>query len=183
MYIQKAVNHLREKNIILYPTDTIWGIGGDATSDIVADKIYHLKRRSENLPFIILVDSLEMLKQYIPTIPSQIKDLIQLVCPTTIIYPKSQNLASKVVAKDGSVGIRIVKTKFCRDLIHHFGKPIISTSANLSGQNSPLEYTDIDRRIIDRVDYIVPLFEWTSTKVPSRVVRINKSGKIEIIRH
>ncbi len=183
MYIPEAVQHLKKKNVILYPTDTIWGLGGDATSDIVADKIYHLKQRPKHLPFIILVDSIEMLQQYIQSVPIQIKDLITSVTPTTIIYPESKNLASKVVAENGSVGIRIIKTKFCRDLIHHFGKPIISTSANLSGQNSPKEYTNIDRSIIDKVDYIVPLFEWTGTKMPSKVVRVNKSGKIEIIRH
>ncbi|MCY3999082.1 MAG: L-threonylcarbamoyladenylate synthase [Flavobacteriaceae bacterium] len=183
MYIQEAVQHLKEKNVILYPTDTIWGLGGDATSDVVADKIYHLKQRPQNLPFIILVDSSEMLKNYVQSIPNQIQDLVTSMTPTTIIYPEAKNLASKVIAEDGSIGIRIIKTKFCRDLIHHFGKPIISTSANLTGQNSPKEYTDIDRGIIDKVDYIVPLFEWTGTKIPSKVVRVGRSGTIEILRH
>ncbi|MCY4298808.1 MAG: L-threonylcarbamoyladenylate synthase [Flavobacteriaceae bacterium] len=183
MYIQEAVQQLKQKNVILYPTDTVWGLGGDATSDVVADKIFHLKQRPKNLPFIILVDSLEMLQNYVQSIPIQIKDLMSSMTPTTIIYPESKNLASKVIGRDGSVGIRVIQTKFCRDLIRHFGKPIISTSANLSGQNSPKEYSDIDKNIIDKVDYIVPLFEWTGTKVPSKVVRVNISGTIEILRH
>ncbi|MCY4562072.1 MAG: L-threonylcarbamoyladenylate synthase [Flavobacteriaceae bacterium] len=183
MYIQKAVSYLREEKIILYPTDTIWGIGGDATSEKAAEKIFRLKRRKTNQSFIILVDSIQMLKRYVFEIPPMVNKLLEIPYPTTIIYPKSRCLAPNILGEDGSIGIRLIRHKFCNDLIREFGKPIISTSANISGEKSPVEFRDIRRKIQAGVDYIIPLYEWVGNKVPSRIIRITKSGEIETLRH
>lgn len=182
MYIQNSVNYLKNGKVILYPTDTIWGIGGDATNKKVIEKIYEIKMRPKNLSFIILVDSLAMLKNYVERIPETTHKILSSPIPTTIIFPKAKNLVSELLGKDNSIAIRVVKSRFCQDLIQTFGKPIISTSANISGMSTPLDFRDVGINILNKVDYVVPLPEWSGTKNPSRIIKVSVSGETQIIR-
>jgi len=179
--IETTVDALRQKKIILYPTDTVWGIGGDATDSKVVQKVYHLKQREDHKAMIILVASKEMLESYVDSIPNQAASFLEGDRPTTVIYPKGVGLAHNLMGEDSSIGIRIPKHHFCQELIKQFGKPIISTSANISGKPTPLSFESINTEILDGVDYIVPLREKTSTQ-PSRVVKIDSKGEIHILR-
>jgi len=179
--IETTVDALRQKKIILYPTDTVWGIGGDATDSKVVQKVYHLKQREDHKAMIILVASKEMLESYVDSIPNQAASFLEGDRPTTVIYPKGVGLAHNLMGEDYSIGIRIPKHPFCQELIKQFGKPIISTSANISGKPTPLSFESINTEILDGVDYIVPLREKTSTQ-PSRVVKIDSKGEIHILR-
>jgi L-threonylcarbamoyladenylate synthase len=179
--IETTVDALRQKKIILYPTDTVWGIGGDATDSKVVQKVYHLKQREDHKAMIILLASKEMLEFYVDSIPNQAASFLEGDRPTTVIYPKGVGLAHNLMGEDSSIGIRIPKHSFCQELIKQFGKPIISTSANISGKPTPLSFESINTEILDGVDYIVPLREKTSTQ-PSRVVKINSKGEIHILR-
>jgi len=179
--IETTVDALRQKKIILYPTDTVWGIGGDATDSKVVQKVYHLKQREDHKAMIILVASKEMLESYVDSIPNQAASFLEGDRPTTVIYPKGVGLAHNLMGEDSSIGIRIPKHPFCQELIKQFGKPIISTSANISGKPTPLSFESINPEILDGVDYIVPLREKTSTQ-PSRVVKIDSKGEIHILR-
>lgn len=179
--IETTVDALRKKKIILYPTDTVWGIGGDATDSKVVQKVYHLKQREDHKAMIILVASKEMLESYVDSIPNQAGSFLEGDRPTTVIYPKGVGLAHNLMGEDSSIGIRIPKHHFCQELIKQFGKPIISTSANISGKPTPLSFESINTEILDGVDYIVPLREKTSTQ-PSRVVKIDSKGEIHILR-
>src|SRR5271157_3173642 len=132
--IKKCVEVLKKDGTILYPTDTIWGIGCDATSQKAVEKIYHLKKRVESKSLIILLADMKEISNYVETIPEIARDLMKNVDrPLTIIYPNAKNLAKNVIAEDNSIAIRIVKNEFCKNLIRTFGKPIISSSANYSG--------------------------------------------------
>lgn len=179
--IETTVDALRQKKIILYPTDTVWGIGGDATDSKVVQKVYHLKQREDHKAMIILVASKEMLESYVDSIPNQAASFLEGDRPTTVIYPKGVGLAHNLMGEDSSIGIRIPKHPFCQELIKQFGKPIISTSANISGKPTPLSFESINTEILDGVDYIVPLRGKTSTQ-PSRVVKIDSKGEIHILR-
>ena len=179
--IETTVDALRQKKIILYPTDTVWGIGGDATDSKVVQKVYHLKQREDHKAMIILVASKEMLESYVDSIPDQAASFLEGDRPTTVIYPKGVGLAHNLMGEDSSIGIRIPKHPFCQELIKQFCKPIISTSAYISGKTTPLSFESFHTEILDGVDYIVPLREKTSTK-PSRVVKIDSKGEIHILR-
>lgn len=180
--IEETVAALRQKKLILYPTDTVWGIGGDATNAEVVKKIYNLKQREDYKALIVLVDSKKMLESYVESIPDQLLPFINSERPTTIIYPKGIGFAANLLGFDSSIGIRIPKQQFCQNLITLFGKPIISTSANLSGSKTPLSFTSIEDEILDGVDYIVPLKEEMISNHSSRVVKIDSKGEIQILR-
>ena len=182
--VKKCIFVLQSCGTILYPTDTIWGIGCDATNSIAVDKIYHLKQRLERKSLIILLDEPEKIWDYVTSIPEISWDLLKSVeTPLTIIYPEAKNLAENVIADDGSVAIRIVKNEFCRSLIRAFGKPIVSTSANISGENPPVGFRTVAREIIDGVDYVVneSLEEIHELKA-SRIIKLNQNGEFRIIR-
>jgi L-threonylcarbamoyladenylate synthase len=182
--IKKCIEVLRRGGTILYPTDTIWGIGCDATNRKAVDKVYQIKKRMETKSLIILLDTPEKLVHYVSSVPGIARDLIRNVdSPLTIIYPGGQNLAPNVIGEDNSIAIRIVNNPFCRSLISGFGKPIVSTSANISGAPTPLVFKNISRDILSQVDHVVSLFrdEFRSVK-PSRIIRINESGEFRIIR-
>ena len=179
--IETTVDALRQKKIILYPTDTVWGVGGDATDSKVVQKVYHLKQREDHKAMSILVASKEMLESYVESIPNQAASFLEGDRPTTVIYPKGVGLAHNLMGEDYSIGIRIPKHPFCQELIKQFGKPIISTSANISGKPTPLSFESIDTEILDGVDYIVPLREKSSNQ-PSRVIKIDSKGEIHILR-
>jgi L-threonylcarbamoyladenylate synthase len=182
--IKKCLEILKKGGTILYPTDTIWGIGCDATNKSAVDKIYRIKKRPENKNLIILVDDEEMLKSYIKSIPDIAWDLISnMDRPLTIIYPDAQNLPENLIGKDDSIAIRLVRNDFCRNLIHEFRKPIVSSSANISGENSPLIFKDIPKEILDSVDYVVNLYQDQIQKLrPSTIIKLFENCEFQIIR-
>lgn len=182
MVVEETVAALRENKVILYPTDTVWGIGGDATAPDVVKKIYTLKNREDHKALIVLVNSIEMLKSYVGVIPEKAFSYINCESPTTLIYPKGIGFASNLLGPDLSIGIRIPNDPFCKKLIASFGKPLISTSANISGSPTPESFADISTEILDGVDYIVPLRKETNSKKPSRVIKIDSKGEIHILR-
>lgn len=182
--IKESLNILRKGGIILYPTDTIWGLGCDPTNESAVNGIFKLKSREENKSLIILADGVSMIERYVNDIPEIVYELIDVSeTPLTIIYPDAKNLASGVGGDDGSVGIRICKDEFCSELISRFRKPIVSTSANFSGNPSPGNFSEIDKNLIDKVDYVVKYRQDDRSKNSvSPVIKINKDGSIKIIR-
>jgi L-threonylcarbamoyladenylate synthase len=182
--IRNSLKILKEGGVILYPTDTVWGLGCDATNNEAVEKIFRIKSRNDSRSLIILVDSEAMLERYVYDIPEIALDLIEVSeTPITIIYPKAKNLASSIPAEDGSVGIRVCKDKFCNELIGRFRKPIVSTSANMSGETSPSHFMEIPDKIIQAVDYTVEYKREDRQKHhPSPVIKVEHNGVIKIIR-
>jgi len=182
--VNKAFEVLKNGGLILYPTDTIWGIGCDATNKEAVEKIFKLKGRSEEKSLIVLIDSPNKLPSYVNEIPEVAYDLIEYAeNPMTIIYSNAKNLAKNAIANDGSIGIRIVKHTFCEQLLQRFRKPIISTSANLSGQPSPSCFNEISEEIKEGVDYVVNLEQDdTSIKKASIIMKLEPGGLFSFIR-
>jgi L-threonylcarbamoyladenylate synthase len=182
--IKKCVEVLEKGGTILYPTDTIWGIGCDATSEKAVKKIYHLKKRVESKSLIILLADIKEISKYMKTFPDIARDLMKNVeRPLTIIYPNAQKLAKNVIAEDNSIAIRIVKNEFCKSLIRAFGKPIVSSSANISGEPAPMVFKFISKEILDHVDYVVTLYQDVLQEVkPSRIIKLKENGEFHIIR-
>ena len=182
--INKAIETLRKGGIILYPTDTIWGIGCDATNPAAVEKIYRLKQRAESKAMLVLMSSVAELERYVEEVPEIAYDLIDVaVRPLTVIYDNAVGLADNLVAKDGSIGIRITQEAFSSQLCRRFRKPIVSTSANISGTPSPINFQDISREIIDAVDYVVNFRRDENIETqPSSVIKLSASGVIKIIR-
>lgn len=181
--IYKTIQILKESRIILYPTDTVWGIGCDATNEEAVKKIFNIKQRDESKSLIILVDSLEMLKQYVDEIPDTINEVLKkFYKPTTVIYNSPKELAKNVIARDNTVAVRIVQDKFCQKLIQQFGKPIVSTSANMSSKPTPKSFKEIEPSILDAVDYVVNLHQNKTPNTSSAIVKINEKGQVEVIR-
>jgi L-threonylcarbamoyladenylate synthase len=181
--VKNTVDFLKEGKTILYPTDTVWGIGCDATSFDAVKKIYKLKKREESKSLIILVDSVKMLMEYISNIPEEVILLLKSVKkPTTIIYNNPKNLASNVIAKDNTIAIRIVNDSFCKSLIHSFGKPIVSTSANVSGKSTPASFKDVSKVIKLGVDCVIEAEETNKNTKPSTILRIMEDGSIISLR-
>jgi L-threonylcarbamoyladenylate synthase len=182
--IKNCLEVLKKDGTILYPTDTIWGIGCDATSQKAVEKIYYLKKRVESKSLIILLADIKEITNYVETFPGIARDLMKKVDrPLTIIYPNAKNLAKNVIAEDNSIAIRIVKNEFCKNLIRTFGKPIISSSANISGEQTPMIFKCISKEIIDHVDYVVNLYQDVLREVkPSRIIKLKANGEFQIIR-
>jgi L-threonylcarbamoyladenylate synthase len=182
--IKKAVEILKKGGLILYPTDTIWGIGCDATNPEAVAKIYALKKREDSKSMLVLVENPNMLNIYLDKVPDIAWDLIDVADkPLTIIYPKAKNLASNLIAADGSIGIRIVKHAFCQRLIQAFRKPIVSTSANISGNPFPKSFKAIETAITNGVDHIVPqIYEESKNPVPSGIIQLGLGGEVKVIR-
>jgi L-threonylcarbamoyladenylate synthase len=182
--IKNCIAVLQKGGIILYPTDTVWGIGCDATNEKAVEKIYAVKKRNEEKSMIILVAEEKDILLYTDHPEPLIFDYIKGVHKTTtVIYESAKNLAKNLVNKDGSVGIRIVKDIFCRELIKQFGKPIVSTSSNISGYPPPVFFEDIDSQIKSGVDYIVQYRREDLTPAsPSTVIKLGADGKVQILR-
>lgn len=182
--VNKALEVLRSGGIILYPTDTIWGIGCDASNEEAVNRVYQLKGRSESKSLIILLDTDAKLLSYVREVPEMAYDLIEFAeHPLTIIYSGAKNLAPNVINEDGSVGIRIVRHQFCGQLIQRFRKPIVSTSANVSGNPSPKNFSEIDEEIIKGVDYVVNLEQDDNTsKRPSTIMKLEPNGQFSFLR-
>ena len=182
--INKAIEVLRKGGIILYPTDTIWGIGCDATNSEAVEKVYRIKRRAESKAMLVLMSGVAELERYVENVPEIAYDLIDVaVRPLTIIYDKAVGLAPNLVAEDGSIGIRITQEAFSSQLCRRFRKPIVSTSAHISGTSGPLGFRDISPEIIDAVDYVVGYRQDETVEAqPSSVIKLSESGVIKIIR-
>jgi len=181
---KETIDVLRSGGIILYPTDTIWGIGCDARNEQAVEKIFQLKRRAESKSLIVLIHQEGFLNKYVSEVPAIAWDLIEVTDkPLTIIYDKVGGLAPNVLAADGSCGIRVCKEEFCNRLLHKFGKPIVSTSANISGEPAPSNFYQISEEIRKGVDYIVDYRqEERATPEPSTIMRVRNNGEITIIR-
>ena len=193
--IQKALEVLRKGGIILYPTDTVWGIGCDATDPEAVAKIYEIKCREDSKSLVLLASDMDMICRYVKDIPEMAVQLVEVNDkPMTIIYPgavagtqsdkASRNcLAYNTVAEDGTVGIRVPMMEFCQQLVSRFGRPIVSTSANISGEATPKKYAEISQEIKDAVDHVVdPSLEKGSTGQSSSIIKVGLDYSIEIIR-
>ena len=193
--IQKALEVLRKGGIILYPTDTVWGIGCDATDPEAVAKIYEIKCREDSKSLVLLASDMDMICRYVKEIPEMAVQLVEVNDkPMTIIYPgavagtqsdkASRNcLAYNTVAEDGTVGIRVPMMEFCQQLVSRFGRPIVSTSANISGEVTPKKFAEISQEIKDAVDHVVdPSLEKGSTGQSSSIIKVGLDYSIEIIR-
>ncbi|HTN20773.1 MAG TPA: L-threonylcarbamoyladenylate synthase [Pelobium sp.] len=182
--INKALEVLKQGGLILYPTDTVWGIGCDATNAEAVAKVYALKRREDSKSMIVLLDTDNKLQSYVSEIPDVAYDLIEYAeKPLTIIYSGAKNLANNLINSDGSIGIRIPKHDFCQQLIQRFRKPIVSTSANISGEATPGNFVEISQEIIEGVDYVVDLEQMVSErKQASTIMKLEPDGKFVFIR-
>jgi L-threonylcarbamoyladenylate synthase len=182
--VLKTVEVLKKGGIILYPTDTVWGIGCDATKSKSVERIFRIKKRDAAKSLIVLIDEYEKLFQYVEKVPDIAYDLINSAdSPITVVYPDAKNLAENIISEDGSIGIRIVKDEFCKKIINLLNQPIVSTSANISGEPTPLIYYKISQEIINHVDYVV---NYNRTRIlqlkPSTIVKFNKKGDYHIVR-
>lgn len=181
--INNCLNTLKSGGIILYPTDTVWGIGCDATNEEAVKKIYDIKQRDNSKNFIVLVNNDGMLNRYVYDVPEIAWDIIDLSAkPTTIVYSKGINLAKNILKEDESIAIRLCKDLFCNKLIHKFGKPIVSTSANISKTATPLTFNEISNYIINQVDYIVDQKMDKGTHQPSSLIKLASNGEVEVLR-
>jgi L-threonylcarbamoyladenylate synthase len=182
--IKKTLDILYSGGIILYPTDTIWGIGCDAANEEAVQKIYKIKQREDSKSMLILIDDALRIPSYIDEMPEIAWDLIELSeKPLTIIYPAAKNLAKKLIAEDGSIGIRVSQDKFTQELIRRFKRPIVSTSANISGQPAPAFFDEISEEIKSAVDYVVKHRQDDTTQsAPSGIIKLGVNGEIQVIR-
>ena len=185
--IRKAVETMRQGGVILYPTDTVWGIGCDATNVEAVKKVYAIKQRDDSKALICLVDSDARMQRYVRDVPDVAWQLVDSLKeggkPTTLILDGAINLAENLIADDGSIGIRITQEPFSKELCYRFQKAIVSTSANISGEPAAQNYRDIDPRIVEAVDYVC----WSRRQEhqphqPSSIIRLRKDGQVEIIR-
>lgn len=185
--IRQAVETMRKGGVILYPTDTVWGIGCDATNAEAVKRVYAIKQRDDSKALICLVDSDARMQRYFRNVPDVAWQLIDSLAeggkPTTLILDGAINLAENLIAEDGSVGIRITNEPFSKELCYRFQKAIVSTSANISGEPAAQNYCDIDPRIIEAVDYVC----WSRRQehkphTPSSIIKLKENGEVKIIR-
>jgi L-threonylcarbamoyladenylate synthase len=182
--IEDSLITLRKGGIILYPTDTIWGLGCDATNPAAVEHIFKIKSRNESKSLLILVNGMQMLERYVKDIPEIAYELTAVSDdPLTLIYPEGRNLAPRVCSDDGSVGIRICYDEFCSRLISRFRKPVVATSANFSGRPSPENFSDIEKSVMDEVDFVVK-YRQDDRRIhfASPVIKVELNGIIKIIR-
>jgi len=198
--LAEALAVLRSGGVLLYPTDTVWGLGCDATCPQAVSKIYAIKQRSDSKALVLLASDMDMVCRYVKEVPFIADQLVEVNDkPMTLIYPSAicgkapapgeeaagdrHFLAYNVVAEDGSVGIRIPLAEFCRNLAYKLGRPIVSTSANVSGEPTPKRFKDIPEEIVSAVDYVVsPALEAGATGVSSQIIKIGMDGEVKIIR-
>ena len=182
--IKNAVEVMKKGGVILYPTDTVWGIGCDATNAEAVAKVYRIKQRDDSKALICLVDSDVRMQRYVRNVPNVAWDIMELATkPTTVILDDAVNLAPNLIAEDGSIAMRITKEPFSHELCYRFQKPLVSTSANISGQPAASNYRDISQELLDAVDYVC----WSRRQeykphTPSSIIKLNKNGEVSIIR-
>ena len=181
--IEKCLEILKKGGLILYPTDTVWGIGCDATNAEAVDRIFKLKKRSDHKSLICLVSDFKMLNEYIEDVPEVAYDILKYADkPTTIIYDDPIRVAENIIAEDNSLAIRVTKDDFCKKLIQKLRRPLVSTSANISGSPTPQSYVEIDALILEGVDYIVNLHRDKKSAKPSAIIKLKNDGSVKIIR-
>lgn len=182
--LKNALQVLRNGGVILYPTDTVWGLGCDATNTDAVKKIFEIKRREDSKSMLVLMENPNMLRAYITEVPEIAWELIEVSDkPLTIIYPGAKNLAPNLIAEDGTIGIRITAETFTEHLIQQFRRPIVSTSANLSGKPTPQNFNQIEEEILTVVDYVVQYRQDDISKSkPSSIIKLGLGGQIQIIR-
>ena len=184
--LKEALAVLRKGGVILYPTDTVWGIGCDASNSEAVARVFAIKRRADSKSLVLLASDADMIAKYVKAIPEMALQLIEINDkPMTIVYPDAlrANLAEGTVAEDGSVGIRIPKNEFCCGLAYRLGHLLVSTSANISGQPTPKVFAEIPQEIKDAVDYIVdPSLEAAATGQASQIIKVEMDGRVQIIR-
>jgi len=182
--IKKALEVLKSGGIILYPTDTIWGIGCDATNEEAVKRVYEIKKREDSKAMLVLMENPNRLNSYVDEVPEIALDLIDVTeKPTTIIYSNAKNLAKNLINSDGSIGIRITTEEFTQQLIQRFRKPIVSTSANISGDAPAQNFSEINEEIIDAVDYVVEYRQDDMAKAQaSSIIKIGADWGVQVIR-
>ncbi|WP_372935009.1 L-threonylcarbamoyladenylate synthase [Mariniphaga sediminis] len=182
--LKQAVEILKNGGVILYPTDTIWGIGCDATNPEAVARIYRIKKREDSKSMLVLMENPALLERYVDDVPEVAWDLVEITTtPLTVIYPGAKNLSPNLIAEDGSIGIRFTKEEFTSKLLQRFRKPIVSTSANISGQKPPAFFDEISEEIKNQVDYIVEYRQDDVTPAqPSSIIKLWPDGRIDIIR-
>lgn len=182
--IRLAVQTMREGGLILYPTDTIWGVGCDATNSEAVKKVYKLKQRDDSKALICLVDSANRLQRYVFRVPDVAWDLIEFATkPLTLILDGACNLAPELIAEDGSVGMRVTQENISHELCYRFQKAVVSTSANVSGEPSPTNFSEISPEIVNGVDYVMKSRQNDLRKAsPSQIIKLGLNGEVKIIR-
>jgi L-threonylcarbamoyladenylate synthase len=181
--INKALQILKEGGLILYPTDTVWGIGCDANNPDAVKKVYELKKREDSKALICLVADDRMLKKYVKKVPEAALSIIDITDkPTTIIYDEAQNLAANLISEDGTIAIRIPDDEFCFQLTRKLNGAVVSTSANISGQPTPKSFKEIAPEVLKGVDYVVNLHHEKICNKPSSIIKLSNSGIVKIIR-
>ena len=182
--IKKAVEVMKNGGVILYPTDTVWGIGCDATNAEAVAKVYKIKQRDDSKALICLVDSDARLQRYVRNAPEVAWNVMELATkPTTVIFDEAVNLAPNLIAEDGSIAMRITNEEFSKELCYRFQKPIVSTSANISGQPAAQNYCDISEELLNAVDYVCfSRRQEHKPHTPSSIIKIKNNGEIDIIR-
>lgn len=182
--VKKSVEMIKSGKVILYPTDTIWGIGCDATNPKAVQRIFRLKGRAVGKSMIILLDSVENLQKYVKQVPPIAFDLIEnSASPITIVYSGAYNLAKNLIAEDGSIAIRIVRDEYCQQVISKSGKPLVSTSANISGSPSPGTFLEIEEDLKKKVDYVAASFRDRAGRIkPSTIIKLEESGIFKVLR-
>ncbi len=182
--IKKALEVLKNGGVVLYPTDTIWGIGCDATNPEAVKRIYQIKKREDSKSMLVLMENPALLDRYVEEVPEVAWDLIEITTtPLTVIYSGAKNLAKNLIAEDGSIGIRFTKEAFTSQLLQRLRRPLVSTSANISGEKSPAFFDEISDEIKDAVDYIVEFRQDDTTAAqPSSIIKLGPGGQIDILR-
>ncbi|WP_222984683.1 L-threonylcarbamoyladenylate synthase [Flagellimonas meishanensis] len=181
--INNCIRELKKGNLILYPTDTVWGIGCDATDPEAVKKVYALKQREDSKALICLVSNQAMLERHVKHVPEVAYDIMDLATkPTTIVFDEPLGIAPNLIASDNTLAIRVASDKFCQYLINKFGKPIVSTSANISGQPTPGNFKEIDPKILKGVDYVVNLPDESNNPSPSSIIKLGNDGQVRVIR-
>lgn len=181
--LKKTLITLSQCSVLLYPTDTVWGIGCDATSEKAVAKTYVIKEREETKSLVVLVNSLEMLKKYVAEVPLKALEILEKATnPTTIVYDHPIGIAKNAIGKDNTIAIRIASDEFCQKMIADFGKPIISTSANISGEPTPKQFSEISPAILNEVDYVVDLHHDKICEKSSTIIKVTNQNQVTVIR-
>lgn len=181
--IRKCLDVLKNGGVIVYPTDTVWGIGCDATNENAVKKVYALKKREDSKALICLVAHQAMLERHVAMVPDAAYDIMDLAeKPTTIVFDEPKGVAKNLVADDNTLAIRVASDRFCQYLINKFGKPIVSTSANISGEPTPRQFKEISAEILKGVDYVVNLPDENQNPSPSSIIKLSNDGQVKVIR-
>ena len=181
--IYSTIKILKNEGVILYPTDTVWGIGCDATNAGAVRKVYKLKQRDDTKALICLVNNYSMLERHVDNVPKLAYTILDIADkPTTVVYDAPAGIAENLIANDNTLAIRIVKHQFCEKLIRYLGRPIVSTSANIAGQPTPKSFKEISDAILEGVDYVVNLQNENKNAKPSTIIKLSNSGEVKVIR-